>query len=319
MRKRRRDTRYVEEEENFWPAFTDMIATVVLILFFLVLVFYMEKIASGNAITSIEERFEELRIKFDQKEDALTDTENNLTLSQLEIEAKLLELQVLESDLEAGEDQLKLAKEAIEDQKQIIEDSNNELADLRAKLEGVALLRVDVLDKVKKSIEEELGEYNSNGEPIVSIGDNGNIIINENLVFDLDSSEVKAEGKLLLDSLAIAFENVLNDEDIRANIDAIAIQGHTDSRSSHQYNRVLSAERAYNVVNYLMEVNGVLANQYGEYFTASAYSEFRLIDNGTSEEAHARNRRIEIAVILKDSHIQNVINEYLNDSLKDFE
>ena len=310
--KRRRESIHIEETENFWPAFTDMIATVVLILFFLVLVFYMEKIASGNAIATIEEQFE-------LKKEELVDTETNLTISQLELEAKLLELQILESDLEAGEDQLKLAEEAIDEQKQIIEDSNEELASLRAKLKGVALLRVDVLNKVKNSIEEELGVYNTSGDPVVSIGDNGNIIINESLVFDLNSSEIKSGGKELLDNLANAFENVLNDEDIRQNIDAIAIQGHTDTRSSHEYNRELSAERAYNVVNYLLDANKVLANKYGAYFAASAYSEFRTIDFGTTEAAYAKNRRIEIAVILKDSHIQNIINDYLSESLKDFE
>jgi len=41
--------------------------------------------------------------------------------------------------------------------------------------------------------------------------------------------------------------------------------------------------------------------------------------SGTTDEAYAQNRRIEISVILKDSHIQDVINEYLQDSLKAFQ
>jgi chemotaxis protein MotB len=193
------------------------------------------------------------------------------------------------------------------------------LASLRSKLEGIALLRVDVLDKVKKSIEDELGRTNASGEALVSIGDNGNIIINENLVFDTDSSTVKESGKQLLDNLAVAFENVLSDPSIRENIDAISIQGHTDERASHEYNRELSAARAYSVVNYLMKSNPDLADEFGNYFAASAYSEFRPLDLGTSEEAYARNRRIEISVILKDSHVQNVINSYLEESLNDFD
>lgn len=312
MKKRRRAPRHVEDNENFWPAFTDMIVTVFLVLFFLVLVFYLKKIADGNAITSMSARLDEIGIELEEKE-------GNLTASRVEVAEIQLEKQLLIAERDALQEEKSLIEAYVGEQEQIIVDSNEELENLRAKLRGVALLRVDVLEKVKKSIENELGEFNDTGNPVVSIGDNGNIIINESLVFDTNSSEIKSNGQDLLDNLAVAFENVLKDEDIRENIDAIAIQGHTDARSSHDYNRVLSAERAYNVVNYLLEANTSLATEYGQYFTASAYSEFRLIDSGTSDQAHAKNRRIEIAVILKDSHIQNVINAYLNESLKDFE
>jgi len=319
MKLRRHRERHREEEENFWPAFTDMISTVVLILFFLVLVFYMEKIITMKTLSALKDQLAETEIVLNQKSESLTETEENLSISRLEIESNILELKVLQSELEAGKDDLKLAQEAIDDQKSIIEQSNDELASLRSKLEGIALLRVDVLEKVKDSIEDELGETNISGEALVSIGDNGNIIINESLVFDTDSSSVKESGKQLLDNLAVAFENVLSDPSIRENIDAISIQGHTDERASQEYNRELSARRAYSVVNYLMKSNPDLADDYGSYFAASAYSEFRPLDLGTSDDAYAKNRRIEISVILKDSHVQNVINTYLQESLEDFE
>lgn len=319
MKLRRRRIRHQDEPENFWPAFTDMISTVVLILFFLVLVFYMEKIITMKTLSALKDQLAETEIVLNEKTESLEETEKNLSVSKLEIESNILELKVLQAELEAGKDDLKLAQESIEDQKNIIEQSNRELAKLRSQLEGIALLRVDVLEKVKKSIEEELGEENNQGEPLVRIGDNGNIIINESLVFDTDSSDIKESGKALLDNLAVAFENVLSDPDIRVNIDAISIQGHTDERASHEYNRILSAARAYSVVNYMMKSNPDLADVYGEYFAASAYSEFRPIDLGTSDEAYAKNRRIEISVILKDSQVQNVINTYLEDSLEGFE
>lgn len=318
MKLRRRRTRHQEEPENFWPAFTDMISTVVLILFFLVLVFYMEKIVTMKTLSALQDQLADTEIVLNEKTESLAETEQNLSVSKLEIESNILELKVLTADLEAGEEELRLAQEKMDEQRAIIEQSNEELADLRSKLEGIALLRVDVLDKVKQSIEDELGETNASGQALVTIGDNGNIIINESLLYDVDSSEVKSSGRSLLDNLAVAFENVLDDPDIRQNIDAISIQGHTDEVSSHEYNRELSAERAYNVVNYMMKSNPTLADEYGSYFAASAYSEFRPLDPGTSAEAYARNRRIEISVILKDSHVQNVINSYLQESLDSF-
>lgn len=318
MKLRRRRERHREEPENFWPAFTDMISTVVLILFFLVLVFYMEKIVTMKTLSALKDQLAETEVVLNEKTESLEETEESLNVSKLEIESNLLQLKALQVELEAGKEDLKLAQESIDEQKAIIEQSNEELADLRSKLEGIALLRVDVLDKVKKSIEDELGQTNASGQALVTIGDNGNIIINESLVFDTDSSDIKETGKELLENLAVAFENVLNDNDISQNIDAISIQGHTDERASHEYNRELSARRAYSVVNYMMKSNPTLADDFGNYFAASAYSEFRPLDLGTSDAAYAKNRRIEISVILKDSHVQNVINNYLKESLDGF-
>ncbi|MBN2796501.1 MAG: OmpA family protein [Clostridia bacterium] len=319
MKLRRRRERHKEEPENFWPAFTDMISTVVLILFFLVLVFYMEKIVTMKTLSALKDQLADTEITLNEQKESLQDTEKDLSVSKLEIESNLLELKLLNEKLEAGQNDLKLAQEAIEDQRMVIEQSNEELADLRAKLEGVALLRVDVLNKVKESIENELGTYNASGEPLVTIGDNGNIVINESLVFDTDSSDIKESGKALLENLAYAFENVLDDDNIRNNIDAINIQGHTDERADAEYNRELSAARAYSVVNYMMRANPNLEDEYGRYFAASGYSEFRPLDMGTSQAAYAKNRRIEISIILKDSNIQNVIDNYLKDSLQGLE
>ncbi len=308
MKLRRRNFKKDGETENFWPAFTDMISTIALILFFLMLLAYIQNIITGK------------NFEFAKKQ--LIDTEKRLEESMAEISRaedtlRLLkdELEDTKAEIEDGEIALKLSEKQIDEQRQIIAESNRELGELRSKLQGVAVLRLDVLRKVKNSVEQELGETNDEGEELVLISDNGNIIINEGLVFDFGSAQLKAEGKDLLIQLAQAFERVLDDESIRANIDAINIQGHTDSIGSAESNRELSADRSRAVVDYLMTSNSNLEGKFGRYFVASAYSEFRPLAAETSEAAQARNRRIEISIILKDSHIQNVIDDYLKESL----
>ena len=69
----------------------------------------------------------------------------------------------------------------------------------------------------------------------------------------------------------------------------------------------------------MLNSNVNLETRYGEYFAASAYSEFRPIAEGENEEAYSQNRRIEISVILKDSNVQNIIDEYLLDSMSIFD
>ncbi|WDV46051.1 OmpA family protein [Clostridiaceae bacterium M8S5] len=286
-----------DEEQNFWPSFTDMISTIALILFFLMILAYIQNIISGKQLEA-----------------------SNAEITKNQKQLRLLEDKIdkARAEVREGEIALKLSEDEVEEQKEIIAESNKELGNLRSKLQGIAFLRVGVLKKVKTSVEKELGTTNDKGERLVSIADNGNIVINEGLVFDYNSSKVKKEGKELLDNLAKAFENVLRDADTRGNIDAISIQGHTDTEGTAQYNMDLSAKRATSVLNYMMGSNKALEQRYGKYFVASAYSEFRPIKNGSSKSDHAKNRRIEISIILKDSNIQNVISDYLEESMEVF-
>ncbi|TCO74786.1 OmpA family protein [Marinisporobacter balticus] len=305
MKIRKRNFKKTKESQNFWPSFTDMISTIALVLFFLMLLAYMQSIIFGKNIQQTQKQLEE----------------SNMEIKRADKKLKLLKDEIKETmaEVEEGAIALKLSEEQIEEQKKIIAQSNRELGQLRTKLQGVALLRLDVLKKVKGSIEDELGKKNEAGDELVSIGDNGNIVINEGVVFSYNSYKLKPEGKALLKNLADAFERVLDDKETRANIDAISIQGHTDDVGNPAYNRDLSAKRATTVVNYLMESNKKIESKYGRYFAASGYSEFRPISSSDTEGAKAKNRRIEISIILKDSHIQNTINEYLKESMEAFE
>lgn len=300
MKTRKRNFKRSSDEQNFWPSFTDMISTIALILFFLMLLAYIQNIISGKNLELAKMELETSNIEISRAQDKL----------------KLLrdQLEEVMAEVEEGQIALTLSEEQIKEQQEIIAESNRELGEVRAKLKGIALLRLDVLQKVKASIEDELGSTSRAGQELVTIADNGNIRINENLVFESNSYGIKPEGKEILKKLSEAFERVLDDPDIRANIDAINIQGHTDDQGTAEYNRELSSKRASAVVNYLMSSNPSIEKKYGSYFVASGYSKFRPIASGTSASARAQNRRIEISLILKDSNVQNVIEEYMQES-----
>ncbi|WP_425446203.1 OmpA family protein [Dethiothermospora halolimnae] len=297
MKRRKRYTEY-NKEHNFWPSFTDMMVTIALILFFLIILAFVQNIIFDS---HLKEANEEISKKKDK--------------------IKLLrdEVDEIRAEVERGEKILKLYQRKTEKQKEIIAESNRELGNLRAQLRDIAMLRLDVLEKVKKSIEVELGQENQRGEELLKISENGNIMLNEGLMFDLGSYEIKPEGKELLDQLSVAFENILENRDVRKYIDAINIQGHTDSNSSHEFNRDLSTKRATSVVNYLLNANQTLEKLYGRYFLASGYSEFRPAVIERTEEDRARNRRIEISIILKDSNVRDMIEDYLEGSMEIFE
>ncbi|HHV58761.1 MAG TPA: OmpA family protein [Clostridiaceae bacterium] len=335
MKVRTRRFRNLSGTENFWPSFTDVISTIVLILFFIMLLTYIQNLLTGKNLETAKLNLEQAQLTLDAKNLEIEEAEKQLRLLEVDIEETKAQLEesklqlILLSDEIEKQNQIILTKETelanketliaitleqLENQKKIIAASNAELEKLRLKLQDIALLRISVLEKVKKSIEEKIGNSNDKGEPLVSIGDNANIIINESLFFDFAKAEIKPVGFPLLLQLSLAFEELLDDNEVKNYIDAIVIEGHTDSIGDPESNRKLSAERAYNVVNKLMEFNPSLENKYGEYFAASGYSEFRPIASNDTESGRQQNRRIEISVVIKDSNIQSIINDYLDET-----
>jgi chemotaxis protein MotB len=290
MRHRRRLLSTDEGTKDIWPAFTDVMTTMALILFVLVLMAYVKNLISTKRLDTLERQ----------------------------IASSAQKLRVLEGDLrrtsaeiEAGKGRLEASEQKLKEQEGVIAESNRELGGLRTRLQGIAVLRVEVLNKVKQSIETELRPALAKGGDLVAIGEDGNIVINEGLVFEYNSFAIKKEGQPLLDTLARALGKVLADPGVRDNIDAVVIQGHTDERGSTSFNRDLSAKRANAVLGYLFEVNKTLEQTYGSYFASSAFSKFRPINPATTEQAYAQNRRIEIALMLKDTNVRKVIDEYM--------
>ncbi len=283
MRNRRRLLSDHEGTSEIWPAFTDVMSTLALILFVLVLLSYVRNLVSSKQLDAFRRQ----------------------------IEVSEVQLRTLHGDLEAGRTALAASRSKLREQQTVIAETNRQLDAVRSQLQSIAVLRVGVLNKLQKAIEAQLGASGEGGAALVTIGDNGNIIVNESLVFEFNSYAVKKEAKPLLDTLARALGNVLADADVRANIDTIVIEGHTDERGSPSFNWDLSAKRATAVLDYLFEANKALADSYGSYFAASAFSKFRPISQGKTETAYQQNRRIEISVVPKDDNIRTVIDAYM--------
>ncbi len=292
-----------ESSENFWPAFTDLTSTIALILFVLVLLAYLQNLLSGKNLQNVKARLEDTLAQLNRSQAEISRSEKRLALLENDLTRTMAEI-------EAGQQRLTLSEAQVEEQREIIAESNRELGDLRSKLQGIAVLRVDVLRKVKRAIEAELDAGAAQGE-LVRVADNGNIVINEALVFKYNSYKIKKEGKPLLDTLSKAFANLLRDPNVSENIDVILVQGHTDERGSVPFNRDLSAKRANAVLDYMFEAEESLGERFGEYFASSAYSEYRPVNPAKTEEAYEQNRRIELSVVLKDSNIQKVIDDYM--------
>ena len=297
MRKRQRLMMSDEGTENFWPSFTDLISTVAMILFVLVLLAYIQNLLSSKQLNAVRSELLVSGRRMDVARRQLTEAEKKL--------------HALGDEIRAGQEQLAQSRSQVESQQAAVAASNRELGDLRGKVEGIAVLRLSVLQKVKQSLDEQL--RSAPGGLPARIADNGNIAIDESLVFESNAYTIRSGGKAFLDALAEAFVHVLADPNVRQNIDVVLIQGHTDERGTVEYNRELSSKRANAVLDYMFAAQPELAQSYGSYFASSAYSEFRPVSTEKSDAAYQQNRRIEVSVVLKDTGLRSVIDDYMRD------
>jgi chemotaxis protein MotB len=289
MRSRRPLLSDVEGTREIWPAFTDVMSTMALILFVLVLLAYVRSVIGAKRMGALE---------------------RDIAASEQRLHAVRDELDRTAARVALGDAELAASRARLHDQEATIADSNRQLDDLRQQLQSIAVLRVSVLEKLRQAVDAELRATHPDATQLATIGDNGDILLGESLLFEYGSYAIKKDARPLLDSLARALGNLLADPAVRANIDTILIQGHADERGSDSYNWDLSARRATTVLDYLFEANKTLADSYGSTFAASAYSKYRPVDASKSQEAYQRNRRIEIAVIPRDANVRKVIEDY---------
>ena len=115
-------------------------------------------------------------------------------------------------------------------------------------------------------------------------------LLNAPVYFDYDKSEIRDDAKQALDSkLGL----------LRANpAMRIRIEGNTDSRGSNEYNMALGLRRANAARRYLVSQGIDNAR-----FDVVSYGEERPVDQGTTDEAYAKNRRDDFVITVGGDNI----------------
>lgn len=98
------------------------------------------------------------------------------------------------------------------------------------------------------------------------------------IYFDYDSNEIKPEFEAML---AAHGQFLLRNPGVR-----VRVEGHTDERGTHEYNISLGERRAQAVQRVLL-LMGLLDDQVD----IISYGKEKRVDNGSTEAAHAKNRR----------------------------
>jgi outer membrane protein OmpA-like peptidoglycan-associated protein len=106
----------------------------------------------------------------------------------------------------------------------------------------------------------------------------------DSIKFDFDKADLKPENRELLSRIAGI---LISSPDF-----TVGVNGHTDDVGTVEYNQKLSERRAQAVRDYL-----VSAGLSAEIMTVTGWGKSNPRVEGTSNEARAKNRRVELAIV----------------------
>jgi chemotaxis protein MotB len=253
----------------------------------------------------------QLEARMKQVQDEATQMRNRLTESEGKLSGLVGERDAAKREMERAFQETSTIKVQLSDMVRQIEELNKKLtlltADLASAKSSISDKEIKIKDldaKLKKKMlekVEELSEYRSeffgrlkkalgNRPDIKIVGDR--FVFQSEVFFQTASADLQESGKEQLAKLADTLKELAKTipKDITWILNVV---GHTDKRPINmpqfRSNWELSSARAISVVKFLAE-QGIAP----ERLSATGYGEYQPLDNGTSEEAFSRNRRIEL-------------------------
>ncbi|MBR7189662.1 MAG: OmpA family protein, partial [Oscillospiraceae bacterium] len=234
------------------------------------------------------------------------DTESELSKVTVDLDRVKLTLAEKEDDLAAQDQLLSNQAALLQEQEEYMKAASKEILELRGQMPTIAVLRLSILEQIRDSVVKVMGDASK-----VAIGENGNIILSEGILFDVGKSDIKPDSRAVLDQLIDVFSRFLSNSDNAKYVDSIVISGHTDSTGDESSNRELSTDRANSVLDYLLTGKNGALTRYAQYFCAAGYGETRPVESNDTDAGRAANRRIEVSMILKDESVLKIVEEYL--------
>jgi chemotaxis protein MotB len=213
--------------------------------------------------------------------------------TQLDVEKKLTartlaQIEVLNQQIAALRRQLSAIEGALEAAEKKDKDAQTRIADLGQRLNVALAQQVKELSRYRSDFFGRLRAILGNRPDIRIVGDR--FVFQSELFFDVGQAVLKPEGRLELDKIASALLEI--ERQIPGDIAwVMRVDGHTDIRpiAGGRTNWDLSSARAIAVVQYLIS-RGISPQR----LVAAGFGEFQPIDTDRTEEAYARNRRIEL-------------------------
>jgi chemotaxis protein MotB len=318
---------------NYWPGFVDALSTLVLSVIFLLTVFMVAEFFLSQEVegkdtalgrlnaqiarlsqllsleqtgkASLEDEVAKLRASLSAAEgerdrlrsaaaagtNSASDQGTQLDLQKDANARAIAQIANLNEQIGALRRQIAALEEALNASEKKETDAQLRITDLGQRLNVALAQRVQELSRYQSDFFGKLRDILGNRPDIRVVGDR--FVFQSEVFFDTGSAVLRPEGKIELDKLASAVIDL--EKKIPPGINwVLRVDGHTDIKPVNPTSQIksnwdLSADRAISVVQYLIS-KGVPPDR----LAAAGFGEYQPIDPGTSDEALAHNRRIEL-------------------------
>ena len=316
---------------DYWPGFVDALATLLLVIVFLLSIFLVGQFALGRALTGRDEQLAQLNTQLAQLTDELSLARGENQRLTTEMTALRATLSDVEAERDELSDQLVIVLGQLDDTQATLVESEtlnaeqtdqltalnlqaqalrDQIAELSALLDAAEAREAELnseivnlgerLNAALASRVAELARYRSEffGRLRDILGNRTGIsIVGDRFVFESDvifpsgSAAISSEGRESLQPVAEAIIQLTRE--IPDDIDwVIQIEGHTDPRPIRS---------TYPSNWHLSAARAISVINYfedlgvpPERMVAAGYGQYQPIAQGDTEAAYARNRRIEL-------------------------
>jgi len=320
-----RFSRFQEADNgDHWPGFVDALATLLLVIVFLLSIFVAGQFALSRALTGRDQQLADLNAQLSQLATELDLARDENAALEVRITGLVDERDALNSALAMAYGQAESLSAELEAEREMSAESmralallnqqmqvlRDQIATLNAALEAseqraeeAEVQVINLGERLNAALAEraaELAVYRSDffGRLRAILGNRTGVrIVGDRFVFETDvlfpsgSAALSNEGRESLRPIADAIIQLTTE--IPSDLEwVIRIDGHTDPvpiRTTYPSNWHLSAARAISVVQW-MEQLGVPP----ERLVAAGFGEFHPLVPGRTAEDNARNRRIEL-------------------------
>lgn len=154
--------------------------------------------------------------------------------------------------------------------------------------ETSAMEQVEQLEELKKLFNENIAQ----SEGIKYLNDGRGLVIrlNNSILFDAGSAEIKKEAMVTIDEIIDTLAKIDNN---------VIVEGHTDStpisNTKFPSNWELSTARATNIIAYIIKSKKINPKR----LSAVGYGEYMPVADNTSNEGRLLNRRVDIIILKK--------------------
>jgi chemotaxis protein MotB len=252
----------------------------------------------------------------DEQEGQLADKDELLALQKEKLDEQQAQLDEQQETLNALAQQLAAQQTTLDEQS---EQLSLQQSDLDAKtalllsqqqqIDNIIGVKADVIAALKE-------EFTANNLNVDIDSSTGALMLDSNVMFDSNKSELTDEGMVVLDQVLPIYCQVLLQDEYQDYLAEIIIDGYTDTSGSYAYNLSLSQQRSLAVAQYLLEIEGVFLNDEQEenlkqVLTVNGHSMANPILDADGNIDKDASRRVEVKFRLKDDEMIDQLSEIM--------